>query len=222
MVLLVHSVGLYRIKQEEGEKWTNSDWKVSKLVKACKGEAFGGFAEFTVGGRTYRLEPGRRELALNIAALFAGKRLSDGGLSSAVLVPIPASSTTNFDQECTASLICCALNNVLRATTTERCLAFKEEHLAAHRGGMRNATLIQQGLKFRRFNAGGRPIVLVDDVLTSGSHLRGAAAVLRAHGHSVSTALVLARTSYGNVENAFKTTPVDIEAPPSDASFMDW
>ena len=84
---------------------------------------------------------------------------------------------------------------------------------AHSQGGTRDPNEIEPTLVCQVTNA-QQPVVLIDDVMTTGGHLLACAAALRRNGITVENALVAGRAVWTAVPVPYKIAPEDIEAPP--------
>jgi len=138
-----------------------------------------------------RYKRGRRDVGDALAALFA-ERLAPALPASAVIVPVPTVTARRrergFDQ---SSRLARALGE---RSGNPVLLALRQAAGDAQRGRSRAARLAARG-RFACTAPGlvaGVELVLVDDVMTTGSTLRDCAATLRSCGGCVRRAFVLA------------------------------
>ncbi|WP_373473594.1 hypothetical protein [Sphingorhabdus lacus] len=73
-------------------------------------------------------------------------------------------------------------------------------------GGGRNPQIILENLRSRNLE-GIRTAILLDDVYTSGAHMRAAESYLRSKNIKIEHAFVVARTAWKKPDNMFKVTP---------------
>jgi len=81
----------------------------------------------------------------------------------------------------------------------------------SHEGGSRDQDTIQKALRVKAGIRAGTTVVLVDDVKTTGSHLRACANALRDHGCTVEHVIVAASTVWQPARDPFKLPAEEIE-----------
>lgn len=92
------------------------------------------------------------------------------------------------------------------------CLRWKKDlGSASKEGGPRDPETLYKNLAPIEGLRKESRVVLVDDVMTSGGHLRACAAKLRQAGATVVIALCGSRTTYSQDKNAFTTFEGDLE-----------
>ncbi len=165
-------------------------------------------------GVTYRVAAGSEQLAFNIFGQWGAQVI--GQWRNTLLVAVPASSHTVFTVPFTGSRLADAVAVRLPKESNVRAapiLAFKAPMPRASAGesGGRDKVAIQNGLKCSVETLSGQLIVLIDDVCTSGAHLRACADFLRGLGANVDIALCLARTVQSQHPSPLNVQPEDIE-----------
>lgn len=215
MPLIVHSMGAYASYSFEETDWRQSDHNVHKLVKSLKGEPFKGYADIRgADNRIRRVVPGSSKPAYTLFGLWAAARLTKLQIEEFVLVPVPSSTCTSYSARTTPSNMADSIERAFEAGTAVRnWLRFDEKMPPSHKGGTRSQIFLERSL---RVSAKFRPrrIVLVDDVKTTGSHLRACANVLRENGADVPFAIVAASTVWSRHPSPFRVDPEDIEFDP--------
>lgn len=213
MTLWVHATGAYRIG---GTGWRDADYNIRNLVKSLKGETFGGYSHITFAGKDYTFNAANTAPAYDAWAAWATTALRNLKLGKVTLVPVPSSSQTAYGQ------ITCPVRMADAITTLDPKLAsvghflcHKTAQTQAHRGGSRNQATIEAALACTVTDK-SRPVVLIDDVKTTGAHLLAAAHVLRQKGLKVEHALVAGRAVWEAVPNPYQVTPEDLEENPFD------
>jgi predicted amidophosphoribosyltransferase len=167
-----------------------------------------------IDGVTYRIAAGNEPLAFAIFGQWGARVLAKW--HDTLIVPVPASTHTIFDVPFTGSRLADAVAarfpkeaNIQSASI----LAFKVPMPRASEGqsGGRDKVAIQNGLKCVLEDLSGRLVVLVDDVCTTGAHLRACADFVRGLGATVSVALCLARTVNSQHPSPLQVQSEDIE-----------
>ena len=217
MSLWVHATGVYR--SEIGSKWRPADFDVRNLVKSLKGEPFNGYSDIGFSGKSYRIAAADSAPAYDLWSRWAAAGLAKLYPGKTIVVPVPASEQVKYAQDtCPVRMA-----NKLAALMPQRVavgnfLRHKTKQPKAHaEGGTRDPDLILATLDCRVTPADTKlPIVLIDDVMTTGGHLIAAARMLRARGVNVEHVLVAGRAKREAVANPYKVPPEDIEACPFD------
>jgi len=144
------------------------------MVKALKGDPIKGYFSTIVGGKTVQFSQSNvADFLMRIPAALA-KVLAREVDEPATLVPIPNSHVTgadaaNFRTFDLAKSVAAESGGKLTAVSA---LVFKEAQQKSRTGGPRSADHFEQAYRVACEVNG--PIVLIDDVCTSGGHLIGA------------------------------------------------
>lgn len=193
----LHAVCGYRSYGELGpERWTKDEYRALTLVKAVKHEPFKGYDDWKGGGKHYRVEntPEGQRAALFIAANKLIAKLRSLRIPSGTIVPVPSSKHTAPGTEFTGSRVVSAIENIDRNFVAAPVLYFDRElPKSAGGGGPRRPERIKPHLRMTAAPL-GEPVILFDDVCTTGGHLRAAASFMRDAGIEVDDAIVIART----------------------------
>jgi hypothetical protein len=211
MTLWVRAFGAYRAEIASG--WRSQDYLVRNLVKSLKGEPFNGYSDFKLGGRAHQINAQDDKPAYALWANWAGVRIRDDlNLGQVTLVPVPSSSQTRFGQDtCPVRMANSVAALIPKAAVVGNFLRHKAAQPKAHsEGGTRDADQIEPTLACRVTDT-SLPVVLIDDVMTTGGHLKACARVLREHGLTVEHVLLAGRTVWEIVPNPISVQPEDIE-----------
>nr|WP_317893123.1 hypothetical protein [uncultured Sphingomonas sp.] len=189
--------------------YQNGDFPPFKLVKALKGEAIRGFANIpNPDGSTWRLEDDTRNRAFDAFGSWAAQRLQQLGIGVPVLIPIPSSQHVDPNADFTALRMCRAItSNSNVQYPIAACLTQRHAVLGSSKGGSRKFIEIRDNLVCHA-PPGQITAVLVDDVKTSGNHLKACATILRQHGVTVNHAIVAGRTVWERQADMW-TVPVE-------------
>ena len=180
----VHIVCGYRSKNEDwNEKWKPVDWRARNLVKALKKLPFNGFAQFSLKKGSLKIDnsPSGQNNALQLAAARIVMTLNEIGLERAQIVAIPSSSHTVPSMEFTGSRLSDQIAAFDGKYQSCPVLHFKNAMAKSATGGGRNEMAIYAQLRQSQA-LDERPVVLIDDVFTSGAHFRAAKRFLNAKG----------------------------------------
>jgi hypothetical protein len=176
----------------------------NKLVKAVKGNPVKGWAEIPVpiGGSRRRLEQSNCGDVFGWFAEMAERHFPAGNV---VLVPIPSSKAISPDEVRSGAPF-----RLARALAERRPAAihvrlwWKTPMESAHTGGARDPRYLLSNLVVASKPSSRSPIVLVDDVCTSGGHLQAAEAGLRNAGCRVVMAICVAQSEKTESEEIFR------------------
>jgi len=189
--------------------YNDADFQARNLVKSLKRQSFNGYSLIRgQDGVERRVDAESPDAALRIFTAWALPVLNSLGLGRCVLVPIPSSQHVERGQQFTANRLAEAINvRADGAYVVEPCLTQREAVLASSKGGSRKYVDIRENLvchsEFR-----GERVVLVDDVCTSGNHLKASAEILRRAGAEVGHAICAGRTVWERPPNIF-SIPVE-------------
>lgn len=213
MTLIVHAMGAYASYSIEEHAWRQADYNINKLVKALKGETFTGYADMKdVNNSWLRITPANSTVAYQLFGNWANDRLRNLKIQEFVLVPVPSSTCTTYHDVTTpVRMAQTVLEKVGSQTSIGQWLRFCEVMPKAHEGGTRNRTVIEEKLRVSR-NVAASQIVLIDDVKTTGAHLKACANVLRNVGAIVNHVIVAASTSWTPHPTPLQIAPEDLEA----------
>lgn len=211
MTLTIHPAFYYRAKSEEWtDPWQERDYAARNIIAAVKGKPFKSTSRFTSqqNGKVFVLsdtEAGRN-FAKNWCALRLSQSVTAAGYTSTLIVPVPSSSHTNPEADFTGRQLANAIQAVTPSFVASPSLYFREAVPKSSAGGGRDQVLLQSKLEWTGIPAGTR-VVLLDDVFTTGAHLKAAARFLRAKGVRVDDAIVAARTRWERPPDMFTTEP---------------
>lgn len=203
----LHALCHYRAKSEEWtDGWRKEDFSARNLVKAVKCKDFRGYSGVKVGDREFKIEdtPAGQSAALSASALALAGRITAAGYKSAAVIPVPASNHIDPSQMFTGRKIAEAIQKLSPTLVSRPVLYFDEVLEPAAAGGTRSAFQIKRHLRFVVGQIQEDAVVLIDDVCTTGGHLRGASLFLGELGYHVEDAFVIGRTTWERPESMFK------------------
>jgi len=153
------------------------DYAAQKFVKGLKGEPINGYARIRVRRTPRRLNNSNLDQAITwFGQMAADYLLSENESWPIALVPVPNSGSVLNGPEPRTLRLASAIKDNLKESSVADVFRWRERFPSAHQeGGTRNpATLFQNLIVV--YEMPSVPIVLVDDVLTSGGHLQACAA----------------------------------------------
>ena len=190
-----------------GSTWRPRDHDALKFVKAIKGRTLNLYADVPVCGHLKRLDNSNRVQATVWFAEMAADYLSASNMSGPfTLIPVPSSTVTvGVDGQYPALIMSRDLAARLNdGTAVLDCLRWRTSLRSAHSGGTRDPRALYRNLQPpARITRECDPVILVDDVLTTGGHLMACASVVRRSLDRPRLALVAGRTDWVQQADAF-------------------
>jgi hypothetical protein len=207
-----------------GETFTQADWGALKFIKAIKSKPVNGYAQVPVFGQSKRefLNATTASQAPDWFGRMVANGLRWSSVGAVTLVPIPNSACDSSAAQLPKAFILAtaAAAHIGDKASVADVLRWKVAKVPAHQGGTRDVEKLFQNLALaRNAELPSQPIILVDDVMTSGAHLRAAAAFLRARGANVAYALCAGRADnafLGTNAFAFRMEELEDYTPPVD------
>ena len=195
-------------------KRNQSEFDATKFIKAVKGKTFRGWADIPVPGLgVRRLRPENAADAIAWFGYFVADRIRING--PVYLVPFPDSkcSLGGGRPPDTLPLARAASRRLGKDAPVLDVLRWTRPMPSCHdEGGSRDPDVLYPRLEvLSDWHGREGSVVIIDDVLTSGGHLRAGARVLSDYGFEVEAALCVGRTTQEPVGNAFAPVTVHLE-----------
>lgn len=213
MALHLHVHGGYPSYGVVGEAWKTADWDAFKLVQALKGKPIKGYATLKkANGKWIRIEAGACEPAFELFGEWAVTRLQGLGLSGGLLVPIPSSDCLAIGTDAKGQKLAAAIASRVEGFVVGDALHWAEQLPKAADGGPRDVATLYRNVRVRT-SLPKVPIVLIDDVVSTGGHLIACAKAMRYFGYTVEHAICAAQTLNTHPEgDMFSIETRDLEA----------
>lgn len=202
-------------------EWRPEDWTAYKMVKALKGDDVKGYFDVKIGGSNYRFDNSNKDKFVELIPSALAKIVNDEFSYDVAIVPIPNSTVTDISSNDFKTLNL-AIHTCAKAKgnhSPEPLLVFREPQIPSRKGGRRSPEYFESAYKLIR--KVDKPIVLLDDVCTTGAHFIGATWKLQANGMNVIGAVAFGRSTKQQFENAIsrRTEELDITKVVSDFDF---
>jgi len=210
---------LYYLTEVE-TAWRPDDFTANKIIKVVKGEAIKGYFEVTLTDKTtLHLNNKTKGKILPPLLSAMGHRFIKEYPGKFTLVPIPNSNATVANKN--SGFRSLELAKKLAAymdgnATVVPALRWKRERTPAHRGGSRDPQVHFENLAIVEDVAG--PVVLFDDVITTGSQLIGAYRRLANPKREITKAVVIGRATKEQHKRTigWTVTELIVDEPPLD------
>lgn len=219
----LHVICLCTYRTSNPRLWRDRDFAACKLIRALKGRAVSGWADVPIGPRDWvRLD---RESVASAADIFG--RIAAGVIawppSPAFLVPIPNSCTlVNSSPPKTKTLADALAKHAPNARlTVADVLRWHEPVPVSHQGAARYPEQLYPNLRLTEHLQTGSRVILVDDMLTTGGHMRAAAAFVEHCGAEVTMGICAGRSDESLVSDAFAVRVETLERFTFDPSVFD-
>lgn len=180
-----------------GRNWSPKDWAACFFIKALKNKPLKGYAHITLpGNRIEKIDNATADQAPQWFAAIAADRIRWSTIGPTALVPIPDSScsTASTTAPRTVSMARCLASLLTSQCVMSDVLRWIQAMPASHQsGGTRDPHMLLDFLRCTAPIDSARKVVLIDDVLSSGAHLRAATALVTKLGTQVAGAICAGR-----------------------------
>jgi len=217
----LHGLVYYRGSSDAWtDDWQDDDYRARNLVKGLKGLPFGGHCSIGVGKTSYAIDntpQGRANATMAAARAIAGK-IQVAGYKKVAVIPVPSSKHTDPDGDFVGLKLARQIHELVAGFVATPLLYFKNEMPKSADGGTRNPWVIEKNLRRDKRLSLPNRAVLLDDVCTTGAHLKAAGRYLAKKGVVVEDAFVVGRTAQERPAQMFK---VAMEEMSTQVGFMD-
>jgi hypothetical protein len=192
-------------------EWRQEDWTAYKMVKSLKGHEVKGYFELSLSGKTRRFDNANSAEFAKLVPGALSKVLSDEFQGGAAIVPIPNSNVTSLKSEPFNTLhIARSMNEIAGPKyPVEPLLVFKEAQVPSHKGGRRSPQYFETA--YNLINNTDMPIVLIDDVCTTGAHFIGACWKLHSSGMNVIGAIAFGKSTKQRFDKAIERRAEELD-----------
>jgi len=159
--------------------------------------------------RSFSDRPFDRQRAIAFAARRLLILMKQAGYREASIVPIPSTGHVQPDAPFLGAFIARAIEERDPRFVCRPVLSFAQPLPRSSPGGRRTATAVRVNLRSGTLGGLGR-VILIDDVMMSGAHMRGAAAFLLEKGIRVEDGFVVARPAEAPPEDMMRVPPVEL------------
>ena len=183
------------------------DYDATHLVKATKGLPLhpSAYTSIRIGGKRVKIREANKDEALEWFAEWAAPLVDAFGNQSKVIVPIPGSAVTRRHSAPfrTAMMADATSAKCITPVTSSTVLRWNKAKASVRNGGTRNAALLHMNLAVSQSRLPAGDIVLLDDVFTTGGHVKAAAWCFEDLGRTVLGAICCGRTTWQQLADPF-------------------
>lgn len=188
-----------------GEQWRRNDHRARIAIKCVKNEPFNGYWDIFIDGKRTRIDENNRNAGLDLAAGVVARKLSGLVGGPVTLVPVPNSDATvdncyEFRTLTLARKVASKANGPVEAAPL---FLWRSEKPKQHQiSGPRHASQFIPNLAL--VNRPNNRVVIIDDVITSGSQMLACAYLLRKAGYEVLFGMAVGRTTTVQTEDTLQ------------------
>ncbi len=197
-------------------QWRTEDYNASKFIKAIKGDELRGFAMVPVCGGYKKLDQTNAHEAVGWFGDMAAAYLHNAGLDNITiaLVPIPGSLCCKLRESSRTVGLAKAIAERVRCATVWDGLRWREARRSSRHGGTRDPAQLVANLRVRR-SLPNCPLVLIDDVVTTGAHLKASRLLLINNGANCDLAVCAGRTVLEPMDDPFSISTSTLDDLPA-------
>jgi hypothetical protein len=193
--------------------WRGIDHTSSKMVKALKGDQINGYFEYKIAGKVRRFDQANIKEFLDRVPPALAKLMARHVGTNATIVPIPNShvvdiQSLNFRTLLLAKAVAQSSNSQFQAVPA---LVFTKPQVKSREGGPRDPSHFENVYRIVTDVQG--PIILLDDVCTSGAHMIGACWRLKSPKRNV-----ILGAAFGRTTDVQLSAPISVRAETLDIS----
>lgn len=212
MPLRVVCFSTYRTSVAGG--WRGVDYDAHDFIDAIKDRDINGYSHVWLRGKWHRFDNTNRQDVVGWFATMVSDYFTANPVNDLImLVPAPGSKVdVKFAGTPGTAQLAEAIAAAMNAAVVVQDVLRQSEPIrsANEEGGTRDAAELFENLVLMD-DVNGWPVVLVDDVLTSGGHMQACAAKLREAGANVLMAVVAGRADDAQVPDPFAVRSEDID-----------
>jgi predicted amidophosphoribosyltransferase len=190
------------------------DYDAIHLVKAVKGLdlSSNSYAYVSISGQQVRITEANKDQAMDWFAEWAAEQAVSLSAGPKIFIPIPSSkSTPDTPANFRTAVIADKIAALCPDATAMPALRFKSPRPSSREeGGSRSADVLHGEMVLVR-TLPQSDVILIDDVMTSGGHLKSAAWLVEDQGLSVTGAICCGRTAHTQLDNPFSVPPESID-----------
>jgi hypothetical protein len=194
MSLWLHAHGAYPSYADMGLSWRGVDHDAHMFVQTLKGNSINGYVNMRdASGKVHRITTNDPSPAFAIFGEWGAKSIAAQGLNHGVIVAVPASSCVSLGADEKGRKLAKSIADRMPGFEVWEPLHWHKALTKAADGGPRDFETLLSNLRVLT-PASAKQMVLVDDVVSTGGHLKACATALRFFGHTVDHALTAAQT----------------------------
>lgn len=211
---------MYYLTEVDGIQWRGQDYRAHNFIKSVKGEEFRGYFDIKIGGKDRRFDNSNKEEFVPILLRAVCNEYMKRFPEKATLVPIPNSNATIANKASFRSLELARTfagfsNGKLSVVPALRWIKAKKK--AHSEGGSRDPQVHFDNLKVVEKVEG--PVVVFDDVRTSGSQIIASYRRLTEAGMNVKHAFVIGKATKDQHAKMVAWSEDDLDVEPSPFDF---